>query len=155
MTLHERCPWCRTNPCHLDEAIAIGDFAATASMLEEPERSRIHDELIRHVRLRLYFGRVRIDAPGMQDVDRALYGSQNQVADTIIILLISFGLVSAFMVGRSGQKHRRLGSTITRITVYTVLVTAVFTVTMDLEQPHRGIMRNPQISLVDLLASLQ
>ena len=87
--------------------------------------------------------------------DRALYGSQNQVADTIIILLISFGLVSAFMVGGSGQKHRRLGSTITRITVYTVLVTAVFTVTMDLEQPHRGIMRNPQISLVDLLASLQ
>lgn len=181
----------------LDEAIAIGDFAATTSLLDEPARSLIHKELITYVGLRLDFGRVRIDAPEMQDItrksrasqdrvlgvlrtvigekqsptlhtplmngfngmtmthDRALYGSQNQVADTIIILLIVFGLVSAFMVGRSGQKSSRLGSTITRITVYTVLVTAVFTVTMDLEQPHRGIMRNPQVSLIDLLASLQ
>ncbi len=181
----------------LDEAIAIGDFATTASMIEGPSGRAIHEELRRYVELRLQFGRVHIDAPEMQDVtaqsrasqqkilealraaiadkqaptlhtplmngfngvtmthDRAYYGSKNQVPDTIIVLLILFGLVSAFMVGRSGHKHGKLTSTMTRIAVYTVLVTAVFTVTMDLEQPHRGLMRNPQASLVDLLASLQ
>ncbi|HND13933.1 MAG TPA: hypothetical protein PLN78_03060, partial [Pseudomonadales bacterium] len=34
----------------LDEAIAIGDFATTASMLESPEREQIRHELIDYVK---------------------------------------------------------------------------------------------------------
>ena len=43
----------------------------------------------------------------------------------------------------------------TWIVVYTVLVTAVFTVIMDLEQPHRGVMKNSKVPLTDLLTALQ
>ncbi len=184
----------------LDEAIAIGDFATTASMLESPEREQIRHELIDYVKERLAFGRVHIDSPEMEDVanrsreiqsniqsilrevitakksttihtpllngfngitmthDKAFYGSRNQVSDTIILLLVTFGLISAFMTGRFGvsrDRSSRLLPSMTWIVVYTVLVTAVFTVIMDLEQPHRGVMKNSKVPLTDLLTALQ
>jgi len=181
----------------LDEAIAIGDFAATASMLENPLREQIRRELLAYTRERLAFGQVHIDDPRMAEVtarsrdvqqrilaslhdvvtgkqsptlhaplmngfngitmthDRALYGSQDQVADTIIIMLIVFGLVSAFMMGRLAREHGKRVPPLTRALIYIALVTTVFTVTMDLEQPHRGIMRGSRAPLFDLLASLQ
>lgn len=181
----------------LDEAIAIGDFAATASMLEEASRDRIRELLARYVQERLRFGSTRIDDPQMeivttrsralqreiQDIlhdavtekqsptihtplmngfnavtmthDRALYGSRNQVSDTIILLLVLFGIVSAFLIGYTTSRSARRGSLLGWMTVYTVLVTAVFTVTMDMEQPHRGIIMSSKAPLLDLLASLE
>ncbi len=183
----------------LDEAIAIGDFAATTSMLENPERDQIRQELVGYVKERLAFGKVRIEAPEMQALtarsrerqehiqsilhrvfaekksstlhtplmngfngmtmthDKALYGSRNQISDTIIVLLITFGLISAFMTGRFGgsSDESSLTSSMTWLALYTLLVTSVFVVTMDLEQPHRGIMRSSKLPLTDLLISLE
>ncbi len=184
----------------LDEAIAIGDFAATASMLDAPAKDEIRRELALYVKERITFGSVHLDAPEMKQVtarsrasqgriqaivrriitakdsptlhtplmngfngvtmthDRALYGSQNQLSDTIIGLLVLFGCISAFLTGRfSGHAGRAASSfaSMRWIMLYSLLVGAVFTVTMDLEQPHRGIMRNSKASLVDVLASLE
>lgn len=183
----------------LNEAIAIGDFAATASMLENPERDQIRQELIGYVRERLAFGKVRMEDAEMEALtarsrerqeqiqlilhrvfagkqsptlhtplmngfngitmthDKALYGSRNQISDTIIILLIVFGLISAFMTGRFGGNgdDPSLLPSMMWLGLYTLLVTSVFVVTMDLEQPHRGIMRSSKLPLTDLLMSLE
>jgi len=184
----------------LDEAIAIGDFAATASMLSGSEREQIQQELVGYVKERLAFGSATIDSPEMQAItarsresqqriqnvlrqiitekksttlhtplmngfngitmthDKALYGSQNQISDTIIILLVLFGLVSAFVAGRFGSGANHSTSFIQAmapVTLYIALVTAVFFVVMDLEQPHRGVMRSSKAPLIDLLNALE
>lgn len=190
----------------LDEAIAIGDFAATVSMLSSPEREQIQQELVGYVKERLAFGSATIDSPEMQAItarsresqqriqnvlrqiitgkkattlhtplmngfngitmthDKALYGSQNQISDTIIILLVLFGLVSAFVAGRFGSNVSRSQSpsqspsflqAMAPVTLYIALVTAVFFVVMDLEQPHRGVMRSSKAPLIDLLNALE
>ena len=181
----------------LDEAIAIGDFAATSSMIEDPERGQIRSELIGYVKERLAFGTVHIEAPEMNAItahssarqenirsllaavisekksptlhtplmngfngltmthDKALYGSQNQVSDTIIILLVLFGMVSVFMIGKTETSHKQYKRPSIWIMVYITLVTAVFMVTVDLEQPHRGVMRSSKAPLIDLLHSLE
>ncbi|MBE7410748.1 MAG: hypothetical protein L6Q54_08155 [Leptospiraceae bacterium] len=181
----------------LNEAISIGDFAATSSMLEHQEYQKIKSLLIEYTKNRILFGKIKIDDEKMKEItsdarkiqnkiadvlkyiisekksntihtplingfngivmthDRAYYGSMNQIADTIIIMLIIFGMVSSFLIGRLTGGHERLIHKLRKILIYVLLVTAVFTVTMDLEQPHRGIMRNPKISLIDLLTSLE
>ncbi|MBV6492628.1 MAG: hypothetical protein LDLANPLL_00624 [Turneriella sp.] len=180
-----------------EEAIAIGDFAATASMLDKEHSEKIRLELVKYVKSRLAFGKVHIDDPRMQEVtrdsrtsqdkiaavlreiihskasptlhtplmngfngmtmthDKALYGSMNQIADTIILLLVAFGMISSFMIGRLAADRKLSWLSLARISVYILLVTAVFTVTMDLEQPHRGMMRNSKAPLTDLLSSLE
>lgn len=183
----------------LDEAIAIGDFAATASMLNSPEREQIQQELVGYIKERLAFSNATIDSAEMQAItarsrasqqrlqsvlrqiiagkksttlhtplmngfngitmthDKALYGSQNQMSDTIIILLVLFGLVSAFVAGRFGSSASHQDSfmqAMAPVTLYIALVTAVFFVVMDLEQPHRGVMRGSKAPLTDLLNAL-
>ena len=49
----------------LHDAISIGDFATTASTLQEPARTAIHNELVRYVEQRLAFGKIRFGGPEM------------------------------------------------------------------------------------------
>lgn len=62
------------------------------------------------------------------------------------------------MTGRFGM-HRDAGSSAASskawIALYALLVTSVFVVTVDLEQPRRGIMRSLKLPLTDLLESLE
>ena len=184
----------------LDEAIAIGDFAATVSMLGSPEREQIQQELAGYVKERLAFGNARIDTAEMQAItirsresrqriqnalrqiitgkksttlhtplmngfngiamthDKVLYGSQNHISDTIIILLALLGLASAFMVGRFGSRAHRSASflqAMAPVTLYIALVTAIFFVVLDLEQSHRGLMSSSKAPLTDMLGVLE
>lgn len=49
-----------------DDVIAIGELADVGSMLAEPERSELHQEIQRYVQQRIRFGQTRPDMPEMQ-----------------------------------------------------------------------------------------
>ena len=49
-----------------DDVMAIAEFSDVGSMLVQPERSELHQEIQRYVQQRLRFGQMRPDAPEMQ-----------------------------------------------------------------------------------------
>lgn len=61
------------------DAIAIGDFATTASALEEPAKSRIHSQLVDYVKQRLVFGQTRFDSAEMPGIIEGGRKIQNQI----------------------------------------------------------------------------
>ncbi len=179
-----------------DDAISIGDFATTASVLEEPLRTEIHAEVVRYVDQRLTFGRTRFDDEAMSGVlaegrrlqdrmftlvqravaekntpsihtallkgyngmtmahDQRLYGSQNHVPASIVVMLVILGVYAAFVLARMSGHGATPQPLMIRAFTYMALVSIVFTVTIDLEQPRRGMMRVSQVPMTDLRAAL-
>lgn len=179
----------------LTDAVAIGDFATTASLLEEPMKSQIKTHVVDYVKQRLTFGQLRFDSEEMPKViddgrklqglilhdiqkvisdkntptlhtplmngyngltaahDERLYGVQNHVPGSIILMLVFFGLYMAFATGRFGGNSKGVVSWI-RIGSHAALVALVFAVIIDLEQPRRGLLRVSQVPMQDVLKSL-
>jgi hypothetical protein len=86
--------------------------------------------------------------------DERYYGIQNQVPGSIILMLVIFAMNAAFTMGRFTTPGSNMSSSAIRIGVYILLVVLVFDVTIDLEQPRRGVMRVSQAPMQDLLNSL-
>ena len=86
--------------------------------------------------------------------DERYYGIQNQVPGSIVLMLMIFALNAAFTMGRFTAPGSKMKSSVIRIGVYILLVVLVFYVTIDLEQPRRGIMRVSQAPMQDMLTSL-
>jgi hypothetical protein len=180
----------------LDDAVAIGDFATTASALEDPLKSELRAEVIRYVDQRLLYARTRFDDPAMPGLvaqarhhhdrllelvrrainekntptihapllnayngltmshDRRLYGSQNHVPATIIVMLVTLAIYASFVLARMSGQHACQRPIMARAFAYLALVSIVFVVTIDLDQPRRGMMRVSQIPMEDLRMSL-
>jgi len=64
----------------LDESTAIGDFVGSASMLVDPERGQLVRELHTYVAQRIEFGRLRLHAPRLPDLQRETLATQNRLA---------------------------------------------------------------------------
>lgn len=86
--------------------------------------------------------------------DGRLYGTLDHVPQTIIVMLLVLGIFTTFNMGRLRDQDERITSSLLRVGAYIVLVTLVFTVTLDLEQPRGGIMRVSPAPMEDLLQAL-
>lgn len=86
--------------------------------------------------------------------DERLYGTLDHVPETIIVMLVVLGVFTTFTMGRLRDREERVTASLLRVGAYIVLVTLVFTVTLDLEQPRGGIMQVSQAPMRDLLQSL-
>ncbi len=181
----------------LNDAIAIGDFATTASMLQDPERKELQRELLAYVEQRLVYGSTRLDDPGLPKIiadgraahgrmtalvaravetkntpsvhaplmmglngvtkahDERLYGARSQVPGSIVLMLIVLGVVTTFSMGRLRDRTVTTLSESTRVAAYIGLVALVFAVTIDLQQPRRGVIRVSHAPMEDLLASMK
>ena len=86
--------------------------------------------------------------------DKRLYGVRNQVNGSIILMLALLGVFTTFNMGRLQEPATRHG--LLRIASYAGLIALVFYVTVDMEQPRRGLMlvdQGPMQELVDTLKS--
>ena len=86
--------------------------------------------------------------------DRRLYGVRNHVPGSIVLMQVVFGVFTTFTMGRLHDQHEKTAASLFRTGAYVVLVTLVFAVTIDLEQPRRGMMRVSQAPMEDVLSSL-
>lgn len=178
----------------LNDASAIGEFATVSSMLDQPDRKAIHDEVARYVDQRLEFGVLRLDDArfpqvvkdgqaslnrlqalihrvienkntpsvhtpllnafnGMTEAhDKRLYGIQDQVNGSIVMMLVLFGVFTTFTMGWLHERTASAG--MLRIGAYVALVSLVFFVTVDMEQPRRGMILVSQAPMQALQASL-
>ena len=87
--------------------------------------------------------------------DKRLQGVRNQVSGSIVLMLVLFGVFTTFTMGRLHDQHDNRGASIFRIGSYIGLVALVFAVTIDLEQPRRGLMLVSQAPMQELLSSLK
>lgn len=86
--------------------------------------------------------------------DRRLYGAINHVPVTIVFMLVFFAMYASFVLARMSGSDASARTLRVRAFTYMSLVSIVFTVTIDLEQPRRGIMRVSQAPMQDLRAGL-
>jgi hypothetical protein len=175
----------------LDEATAIGDFSGACSVLAEPERTQVADELKRYVALRLEFGQLHLDDAQMpalvtrtrasQDrlcalvaqavrtlntpsahtslintmnefttaYENRLQSLRDSMPESIVAILMLFGVFSTFTMGRVAEGARR-GSAF----AYIALVGLVFWIVLDLEMPRRGWLRVPEWPMHELASHL-
>lgn len=87
--------------------------------------------------------------------DERLYTVRSQVPVTIILMLIILGVFTSFTMGRLSRRQKTAIQEVPKITTYILLISLVFAVTIDLQQPRRGIMRVSQAPMEDTLASLR
>jgi hypothetical protein len=90
----------------------------------------------------------------MDAADRRLYRVREHVPGSIVLMLVVFGLFTAYTMGRLRDAQRSEAGGPSRIVAYAVLVGLVFFVTIDLEQPRRGLLRVSQAPMEDLRSSL-
>ncbi|MBX3041643.1 MAG: hypothetical protein KF789_13135 [Bdellovibrionaceae bacterium] len=182
---------------HLSEdAIAIGDFATTASALDGALPHQIHEELIQYVKQRLEYGQMKLEDPKwsamvaegrtIQDriwklVQRAIreqntpsihnsllkgfngmtmahdnrhFGVQNHAPGDILLMLVFLGLYATFVMGKGYIEKEKKRSPWIRVISYSLLISLVFAIMIDLEQPRKGLMRVSQAPMKDLLNNL-
>ena len=79
--------------------------------------------------------------------------SRNHVPETTLVLLGILAIACAMSLGQScgSSGHRHFGAT----TVFSLLITLVVVVVMDLDRPRRGYIHVPQTPLIELLADLE
>jgi hypothetical protein len=63
----------------LAEATAIGDFAGTAALMAEPQRTQLLREVHAYTEQRLSFGKLRLDDPAQPTLERQLRALQNRI----------------------------------------------------------------------------
>lgn len=178
-----------------DDIIAIGGFADVSSLLADPERRQLNQEIQRYIAQRIKFGQTRLDAPEMPqlikdgqesqarmlsiirrivseqktptlhtpllnafneltDADsKRLYGVRDQVNENIVLMLVLLGIFTTFTMGRLQDQSSRHG--LVRICSYIGLVALVFYVTVDMEQPRRGLILVNQGPMRELAAALK
>jgi hypothetical protein len=90
----------------------------------------------------------------MEAADRRLYRVREHVPGSIVLVLVLFGVFAAYTMGRLRDAQRSEAGGPARIVAYAVLVGLVFFVTVDLEQPRRGLLRVSQAPMEDLRSSL-
>jgi hypothetical protein len=90
----------------------------------------------------------------MEAADRRLYRVRDHVPGSIILVLVVFGVFSAYTMGRLRDTEHRAAGGMGRIVAYAVLVGLLFFVTIDLEQPRRGLLRVSQAPMMDLRSAL-
>jgi hypothetical protein len=84
--------------------------------------------------------------------DKRLYGVRDHVNENIVMMLVMLGVFTTLTMGRlqdPGGRHNLL-----RISAYIGLVAMVFYVTVDLEQPRRGLITVSQEPMRELSAAL-
>lgn len=86
--------------------------------------------------------------------DRRLYRVREHVPGNIVMMLVVFGVFAAYTMGRLRDARSSEAGGPSRIVAYAVLVGLVFFVTIDLEQPRRGLLRVSQAPMQDLRSSL-
>lgn len=90
---------------------------------------------------------------GMADAhDKRLYGVQDRVDGSIVMMLVLFGVFNTFTMGWLHERTER--AALLRIAAYIALVSLVFFVTVDMEQPRRGLILVSQVPMQALQASL-
>lgn len=85
--------------------------------------------------------------------DKRLFGVRDHVNENIVLMLVLLGIFTTLTMGRlqdPGGRHNLL-----RITAYIGLVAMVFYVTVDLEQPRRGLITVSQVPMQELSAALR
>lgn len=92
--------------------------------------------------------------------DQRYYAAFDQVPGGIVLLLVLFGFYSAFTIGRLStnvetRSHKASASLTAQAMLYSILVSLVFTTTIDLEQPQRGFLTVSRTPMTDLLHSLE
>lgn len=87
--------------------------------------------------------------------EKRYYGVQKQVNGNILLMMVLFGMFSTFTMGRlhDPKDDGRYG--LLRACGYVFLVSLVYFITVDMEQPRRGLMLVSQAPMQDLLTSLQ
>jgi hypothetical protein len=90
----------------------------------------------------------------MEAADRRLYRVRAHVPGSIVLMLVLFGVFAAYTMGRLQDAPRGEAGGPARLMAYAVLVGLVFFVTIDLEQPRRGLLRVSQAPMEDLRSSL-
>lgn len=85
--------------------------------------------------------------------DKRLFGVRDQVNPHIVLMLVLFGVFTTFTMGRLQERSGK--GSLFRIGSYIVLVTMVFFVTVDLEQPRRGLILVSQTPMLELSHSIQ
>jgi hypothetical protein len=86
--------------------------------------------------------------------DKRLSGIRSQVSGSIVLMLVFLGVFTTFTMGRLHDQHDKRIASFSRIGAYVALVSLVFAVTVDLEQPRRGLMLVSQTPMQELLSSL-
>jgi hypothetical protein len=86
--------------------------------------------------------------------DRRFYRVREHVPGSIVLMLVVFGVFAAYTMGRLRDARSSEAGGPPRIVAYAVLVGLVFFVTIDLEQPRRGLLRVSQAPMEDLRSSL-
>lgn len=90
---------------------------------------------------------------GMTDAhDKRLYGIQDRVNGSIVMMLVLFGVFTTFTMGWLHERTESAG--LLRICAYVALVSLVFFVTVDMEQPRRGMILVSQAPMQALKVSL-
>ena len=87
--------------------------------------------------------------------DERLYGTQNHVPLSIVGMLMTLAVYTSFILARMSGAEVKTSRLTVRALAYLILIAIVFTVTIDLEQPRRGMMRVSQAPMMDLLAGLK
>ncbi|MBS0418641.1 MAG: hypothetical protein JSR66_13085 [Proteobacteria bacterium] len=85
--------------------------------------------------------------------DKRLYGVRDHVTGSIVLMLVLFGIFTTFTLGRLHDQRGR--GSLFRISAYVCLVALVFYVTVDLEQPRRGLILVSQAPMQELLTALE
>lgn len=85
--------------------------------------------------------------------DKRLYGVRDHVNENIVLMLVMLGVFTTLTMGRLQDPNGR--HNLLRISAYIGLVAMVFYVTVDLEQPRRGLIVVSQEPMRELSASLR
>ena len=86
--------------------------------------------------------------------DRRLFRVREHVPGSIVLMLVLFGVFAAFTMGRLRDAEPSVPGSSARMVAYAALVGLVFFVTIDLEQPRRGLLRVSQAPMEELRSSL-
>lgn len=120
-----------------DDAIAIGDFATTASILEDPDRADLNREIRTYVAQRMAFGPMRLDDPRMPAlleegrasharmgaiVRRAIAGKNSPTIHTPLLNGLN-GLTSAHDKRLYGVRDHAAGSVVLMLVLFGVFTT--------------------------------
>lgn len=89
----------------------------------------------------------------MEAADRRLYRVREHVPGSIVLMLVLFGVFAAHTMGRLRDAQRSEAGGPARVVAYAALVGLVFFVTIDLEQPRRGLLRVSQAPMEGLRSS--
>jgi len=87
--------------------------------------------------------------------EKRYYGVQKQINGSILLMMVLFGMFSTFTMGRLHDPDSDGHYGLLRACSYVFLVSLVYFVTVDMEQPRRGLMLVSQAPMQDLLTGLE